>query len=442
MRHRQLLVILLFGLVIALPAKASPLADGANFTFFPINSSFSLAVPIFSLPHKIPLQNAQNNPTPTLKACHICGEEERKEAVVHAILFWMATCGHCHYVLTEVLPPLEEKYGEQLQILKIEVETMEDFDRLYQVAQLYNIPKEEVGVPFLVIGDRVLIGSRQIPDELPGLIKTYLSEGGLNFPDVLRSLLPEIAEAEKKESTAMQNATPTIPAAQIPGLLTSLATATPLKVQSPTPVPSPTADMEETTLGSRYTQKPQGYELALTLEIGMILALLWGIWNGIRVFLWKRDSLPKPSWLIALWIGVGFVAASYLAFVEVYEVKAVCGPIGDCNAVQQSAYARLFGIFPLGMLGVGAYLLMFLIWWIARKDLPLNGHWVMLLFYFMALFGVGFSIYLTYLELFVIHAICAWCLTSALMMTLILLSCTLNFSKAIPIKAIEKPNED
>jgi len=110
--------------------------------------------------------------------------------------------------------------------------------------------------------------------------------------------------------------------------------------------------------------------------------------------------------------------AAYLAYVETQAVTAVCGPVGDCNAVQTSEYAYLFGV-PIGVLGVMGYVAILAAWvwgkWQGdgRADLALLG---------MTVFGVPFSIYLTYLEPFVIGAVCAWCLTSAVVMTLLMLA--------------------
>jgi uncharacterized membrane protein len=103
--------------------------------------------------------------------------------------------------------------------------------------------------------------------------------------------------------------------------------------------------------------------------------------------------------------------------VETRAVAAVCGPIGDCNAVQTSEYAYLFGI-PIGVLGVVGYVAILATWaWGAwRAD-----NRVTLALPLMTAFGVLFSIYLTYLEPFVIGSVCVWCLTSAVVMTLLLL---------------------
>ena len=56
-------------------------------------------------------------------------------AKVRGVMFWKDGCAHCHEVLENVLPPLQEKYGDQLEILLVEVVTMEDVDRLYEVAR-------------------------------------------------------------------------------------------------------------------------------------------------------------------------------------------------------------------------------------------------------------------------------------------------------------------
>ena len=54
-------------------------------------------------------------------------------AVVRAVLFYSPTCGHCHQVITEDLPPLLEKYDQQLHIIGIDV-TQPEGQALFQAA--------------------------------------------------------------------------------------------------------------------------------------------------------------------------------------------------------------------------------------------------------------------------------------------------------------------
>jgi uncharacterized membrane protein len=109
-----------------------------------------------------------------------------------------------------------------------------------------------------------------------------------------------------------------------------------------------------------------------------------------------------------------------MGYVEITQAKAICGPVGDCNTVQQSSYANLFGIIPIGALGVAGYLVIAVSWFIGNFGLLKWRKPGRYLFFALAFFGTIFSIYLTFLEPFVIGASCIWCLTSAVVMTLLL----------------------
>jgi uncharacterized membrane protein len=111
------------------------------------------------------------------------------------------------------------------------------------------------------------------------------------------------------------------------------------------------------------------------------------------------------------------IVAGYLAYVETANVEAVCGPVGDCNTVQQSEYARLFGLLPIGILGLFGYSLILVAWLARRYASGRIAVYASLALMMMSAGGLLFSIYLTFLEPFVIGATCAWCLTSAILMT-------------------------
>jgi uncharacterized membrane protein len=110
----------------------------------------------------------------------------------------------------------------------------------------------------------------------------------------------------------------------------------------------------------------------------------------------------------------------YLAYVEISHVQAVCGPVGECNIVQASPYAQILGI-PIAVLGILNYLAILVLWRVQRYA---GGRLVKLSAFGLlglTLAGTLFSIYLTCLELFVIRAVCAWCLSSAVITTLLML---------------------
>ncbi len=126
--------------------------------------------------------------------------------------------------------------------------------------------------------------------------------------------------------------------------------------------------------------------------------------------------------LLALAI-VGLGIASYLTFVALdREAEPFCTGIGDCQRVQESDYATV-GAVPVAALGLGLYggliaLLGLRIMWRrvwGRRAPRALAVWT----FALALSGALYSAYLTYLELFVIDAVCAWCVASAVVVALI-----------------------
>jgi uncharacterized membrane protein len=108
-------------------------------------------------------------------------------------------------------------------------------------------------------------------------------------------------------------------------------------------------------------------------------------------------------------IGVGI--AGYLTWVHYGHLSVVClSGGGGCEKVQSSDYAELAGI-PVALLGLLGYI------GILASVLLLPRDEGKLASAFLALVGFGFSMYLTWAELFRIHAICQWCVASAVIMT-------------------------
>jgi uncharacterized membrane protein len=109
-------------------------------------------------------------------------------------------------------------------------------------------------------------------------------------------------------------------------------------------------------------------------------------------------------------LGVGI--AGYLTYVHYAGLEPFClAGGGGCETVQSSRWAELAGI-PVAVLGLAGYVLI-----LASLALPEElGKTVAAL---LALVGLGFSAYLTYRELFTIHAICQWCVASAIVMALL-----------------------
>ncbi len=306
-----------------------------------------------------------------------------EQPVVHAVLFWSNGCPYCNQVLTTTLPPLQDQYQSQLSLLLIEVVTLEDVENLYSLGASLGLTKEQVATPFLVIDRIALVGASEIESKLSGLIDKYLTSGGLDYPDL--SVLNEMLSS----GIAFTSFDPYL------HLVPQKATST----------------------------NSTGIALAWGVMVIMAIALILAIMMILRAFQGKPLREIK-SWLdiaIPVLAIVGLGASIYLTYVEVTHSRALCGPVGDCNAVQSSPYAKLFGVLPIGLLGAIGYIAILVTWFWRRFRTDALSKIAGPVMYAMALFGTLFSIYLTYLELFVIHAVCIWCLASAVIITALML---------------------
>jgi len=106
----------------------------------------------------------------------------------------------------------------------------------------------------------------------------------------------------------------------------------------------------------------------------------------------------------------GLGIATYLLAVRVLGEAPACGPLKGCETVAASEYATIAGI-PVALFGVLFSIVLLgasLAWW-RRADRR-----ALYLAYGLGLAGILAVLYLTYLELFVIEAICVWCVSYAL----------------------------
>jgi uncharacterized membrane protein len=112
-----------------------------------------------------------------------------------------------------------------------------------------------------------------------------------------------------------------------------------------------------------------------------------------------------PGWLLVALDLVGLAIAGYLAIVELGGGVPYCGGLGGCETVAQSEYSRIAGI-PVAVYGVALSLLMLglALAWI-RTSAPR----LLDAIYGLSLIALMFEGYFLFLELFVIHAVCAWC---------------------------------
>ncbi len=118
---------------------------------------------------------------------------------------------------------------------------------------------------------------------------------------------------------------------------------------------------------------------------------------------------------------LGIAVAGYLVYVHYAGLKVACLASGGCETVQASRYAKLAGV-PVALLGLIGYVAILL-------TLALRTELGRLAGFGIALVGFGFSMYLTYRELFTIKAICQWCVASAVLMTALAILTGVRFAR-------------
>lgn len=125
--------------------------------------------------------------------------------------------------------------------------------------------------------------------------------------------------------------------------------------------------------------------------------------------------------LLLVFVVAGIIVSSYL-YLKTYDPSSVaCSVGGGCETVLSSHYAKIFN-FPVAGLGILWYLGALILTWLVYfrriwSELPLK---------IWAGGGLAFSLYLLYLEKYVIRAYCTWCLVS---LGLVVLIVTVIFAK-------------
>ena len=120
---------------------------------------------------------------------------------------------------------------------------------------------------------------------------------------------------------------------------------------------------------------------------------------------------------IALLALVGLFVALYLWLHALGFGGAIkCGASGGCETVQTSPWAVFLGL-PVAFYGVVGYLALLVVALASLRPAALPQRLWNVMLVGLASVGLLFTIYLTYLELFVIHAICRWCIGSAVIIT-------------------------
>jgi uncharacterized membrane protein len=115
----------------------------------------------------------------------------------------------------------------------------------------------------------------------------------------------------------------------------------------------------------------------------------------------------------------GLFISAYLYLYKIGKIGTLACGTGDCETVQLSPWSRVAGL-EVSLIGVVGYTVLTAVSLAALQPALSSRRWPVQLLSLLAGTGVAFTIYLTYLELFVIHAICRWCVGSGVIIVAIL----------------------
>jgi uncharacterized membrane protein len=118
---------------------------------------------------------------------------------------------------------------------------------------------------------------------------------------------------------------------------------------------------------------------------------------------------------------LGLFVAVYLWLYKAGYIGTLACGAGGCETVQLSPYSVFLGV-DVALYGVAGYLALFALSLVGLRPDLLGRAWLDRMLVVLSGIGVAFTLYLTWLELFVIHAICRWCVASAVIITLIFLA--------------------
>jgi uncharacterized membrane protein/thiol-disulfide isomerase/thioredoxin len=357
--------------------------------------------------------------------------ESDKEMVVRAVLFYSPTCPHCHAVIKDHLQPMIKKYGNLIQIVGVNVAEAAGSQFYRLTIEHYKIPKDRWGVPTMIVGDKILVGGSEIPEQFPEIVEAALAADGIDWPDI-PGLFEYVAKVKKTDkpveeasSTAEVVAEP-VEESQAPSVEPSPNSQLPSPPAEKNAVPTLDQNIHPISIDKpEPSPDPVGMALAWIVIVSLIVSLGYTIRRISinRAFLLQStQNAPVPqvqSWLVFILALLGLGIAAYMAYVATNQMDAVCGPIGDCNIVQSSVYAQIMGI-PISVLGVLNYTTVIVLWIIWKFGSGRLAKLSILGLLGLTLFGVLFSIYLTGLELFVILAVCMWCIASAIITILLM----------------------
>ena len=104
---------------------------------------------------------------------------------VHGLFFYRTDCPHCAEIINEVLNPLEEELGADLDIRLVNIDYADNYELFLKIQEAWKIPNEDRVVPTIVLGDFMLLtGEDSIRIELRDRVLEGIQAGGIGWPSL------------------------------------------------------------------------------------------------------------------------------------------------------------------------------------------------------------------------------------------------------------------
>ncbi len=299
-------------------------------------------------------------------------EEVDGEAQVEVLYLSSPQCPFCQVVEERDLAPLQEEYGAALRIEVVDTTTDEGSAVLREAWEHYELADNRRGVPTVIIDNQVLVGAGEIPEQLAGFIEEAKDRDG--------AALPALASLEQW-----------------------------MQLEGRDEIVEPRRSWV-----NRFERDMPGNAVSAAL---LVIMLILGLVMVIKAPWQRRWGRGVPLWTRSTVAVVGLGISAYLTYGETTQEEMLCGPIGQCNIVQQSEMAMVFGVIPLALFGVLAYGALLGLYGMRKWGAERWQRWSPALALGVAAPGFVFSILLTFWQPFILGATCAWCLGSAITMS-------------------------
>jgi uncharacterized membrane protein len=139
----------------------------------------------------------------------------------------------------------------------------------------------------------------------------------------------------------------------------------------------------------------------------------------------------RPRQLVALLALVGLFVATYLTLYKIGVIGVLSCSVGSCETVNTSRYAVFLGL-PVAAWGLAMYAVLLVLALVGAREAQQSSRAISVALVARTGGSVLLSGWLTYLELFVIHAICVWCVTSAIIMLLLFITSLVDLRRTRP----------